>query len=107
MANPPVELPIPRRDGTSQAGRSRAELDPAFVSLDERTSADVLAFVRAHAQHVIYYDSNNEPVGNWSGFLGDLTDEQILAFLDDPRPDADIRLRRPHFVLFLTLLTLL
>ena len=107
MADPPVELPIPRRDGASQAARLRAELDPAFVSLDERTSADVFAFVRAHAQKIIYYDSNNEPAGDWSGFLGDLTDEQILAFLDNPRPDADIRLRRPHLVLFLALSKLL
>src|SRR3954447_24582766 len=104
MANPPVELPTPRRDGTSQASRVSPMLDPAGIGLDERTTADLLVFVRRHAKKLIYYDINNQPAGDWSGFLGDLPDEQILSFLDDPRPDADPRLRRPHFVLFLALM---
>ncbi len=107
MAHPPTELPAPRRDGTSQAGRVRAELDPAAVGLDERTTADLLTFVRAHATRLIYYDGENRPAGDWSGLFAGLTDEQILGFVDTPRPDADARLRRPHFVLLLALLRLL
>src|SRR5262245_1727065 len=107
MAHPPTELPTPRRDGTSQAARVRAELDPAAVGLDERTTAALLAFARAHATRLIYYDPDNQPAGDWSGLFAGLTDEQILGFIDGPKPDADPRLRRPHLVLFLALLRLL
>ncbi len=34
------------RDGTSQAGRALAALDPGYVSVDERTSGELLAFAR-------------------------------------------------------------
>src|SRR5229473_1757263 len=107
MAPPPAELPTPRRDGTSQAARVSASLDPAAIGVDERTTRDLLALARAHATQLVYYDADNEPAGDWSGFFADLTDDQILDFLDNPRPDADARLRRPHFVLFVTLLRLL
>src|SRR5262249_21203165 len=107
MANPPVELPIPRRDGTSQAARVLAALDPASIGLDERTNADLLGLVRAHAAQLIYYDAGNNAAGDWTGLFAGLTDEQILEFLTNPRADADPRLRRPHFVLFLALLRLL
>src|SRR5215510_6065635 len=107
MAQPPAEVPVPRRDGTSQAARVRPELDPTAVGLDERTTADLLAFSRAYAEQLIYYDRDNQPAGDWSGLFAGLTDEQILGFVHSPRPDADARLRRPHFVLFLTLLRLL
>src|SRR5262245_39867317 len=107
MAQPPAEVPTPRRDGTGQAARARSDLDPAAVGLDERTTADLLAFSRAYAERLIYYDRDNQPAGDWSGLFAGLTDEQILGFVDSPRPDADPRLRRPHLVLFLALLRLL
>src|SRR5215831_16058615 len=107
MAQPPTELPTPRRDGTSQAARMSGGLDPGAIGLDERTTGDLLAFALAYARQLVYYDANNQPAGDWSGFFASLTDDQVLAFLDNPRPDADARLRRPHFVLFLTLLRLL
>ena len=107
MATPPVELSTLRRDGTSQAARVRAELDPESIGPDERTLRDLLGFARAYAARLIYYDATNQPAGDWSGFFAGLSDDQIQAFLDDPRLAADARLRRPHFVLFLTLLQLL
>src|SRR5215831_21035773 len=107
MAQPPTELPTPRRDGTSQAARMSGGLDPGAIGLDERTTGDLLAFALAYARQLVYYDANNQPAGDWSGFFASLTDDQVLAFLDNPRPTADARLRRPHFVLFLTLLRLL
>src|SRR5713226_1014352 len=107
MANAPVELPAPRRDGTSQAARVRADLDPAGIGPDERTTRDLIAFARVHAERLVYFDAENKRAGDWSGFFAGLTDDQIVAFLDDPRPDADARLRRPHFVLFLAFLRLL
>ena len=107
MANAPVELPAPRRDGTSQAARVRADLDPAGIGPDERTTRDLIAFARVHAERLVYFDAENKRAGDWSGFFAGLTDDQIVGFLDDPRPDADARLRRPHFVLFLAFLRLL
>ena len=108
MAPSPTELPTPRRDGTSQAARLSAALDPTTIGLDERSNGDLLAFARQHAEKLIYYDADNEPDGDWSDFFTkDLTDDQILDFIDNPKPDADARLRRPHFVLFLALLRLL
>src|SRR3954453_19193218 len=103
MTQPPVELPLPRRDGTSQAGRFSAALDPGSLGLDERSPADLLVFARSLAAQLIYYDVDNQPAGDWSGFFAGLADSQILDFLANPRPDADPRLRRPHFVLFLAL----
>ncbi len=108
MAPPPTELPTPRRDGTSQSARQSVALDPSTIGIDERTNRDLLVFVRKHAERLVYYDASNEPNGDWSGFLAeDLTDDQILDFLANPTSDADARLRRPHFVLFLALLRLL
>jgi hypothetical protein len=103
----PPELPTPRRDGTSQADRLGAAPDPAGIGVDERTDKDLLAFAKAFAAQLVYYDADNRPAGDWSGLFADLHEDQILDFLDNPRPDADARLRRPHFVLFVTLLRLL
>jgi Baseplate J-like protein len=103
----PPELPTPRRDGTSQADRLGAAPDPAAIGVDERTNKDLLAFAKAFATQLVYYDANNQPAGDWSGLFGDLREDQILDFLDNPRTDAEARLRRPHFVLFVTLLRLL
>src|SRR5262249_4543070 len=68
---------------------------------------DLLTFAKAFATQLVYYDADNQPAGDWSGFFADLHEDQILDFLENPKVDADARLRRPHFVLFVTLLRLL
>ena len=44
------------RDGTSQAGRMQPALDPDYVSVDERTIQDLLAFAREYAKELRYFD---------------------------------------------------
>ncbi|MEM8962000.1 MAG: baseplate J/gp47 family protein [Acidobacteriota bacterium] len=103
--------PLQVRDGTSQTARRQVALDPDSVSIDERTIADRLDIVRCHAEHLRYFDDSNREDGTWSAFLPrELSNEEILAFLDDPEafdPDRHPLLRRPHFTLFLTFLELL
>ncbi|MGJ5179584.1 hypothetical protein ACQR16_14970 [Bradyrhizobium oligotrophicum] len=111
-AQPPSEIPIPRRDGTSQFARLQATRIisgryPDGVGIDERTTRDLLTFLRSYVEKLTYYDADNEPAGDWSGLLGDLTDDQILAFIDTPSAAADDRLRRPHLVLLFALFKLL
>src|SRR5258705_863445 len=43
------------RDGTSQAGRLRPELDPNYAPVDERTTRDLLAFAKAYAGELNYF----------------------------------------------------
>jgi hypothetical protein len=109
---PPIEIPSARRDGTSQFARLQAtriisDRFPDGVGVDERTPHDLLTFIRGYIQHLIYYDPDNQPAGDWSGLMGDLTDDQVMAFLDNPAAASDDRLRRPHFALLLALFRLL
>ena len=103
------------RDGTSQAARRPVALDPSYVSVDERSIKDFLDFSASYAKTLNYYDLENHPAGDWSGFLGlDPEDQnaiaEIAAFVELPdkfaAPTYD-RYRRPHFALFLTFLKLL
>ncbi|AUX33628.1 MULTISPECIES: baseplate J/gp47 family protein [Sorangium] len=98
------------RDGTSQAGRALAALDPGYVSVDERTSAELLSFARAYGKELTYYGAGGGPEGDWSGFVdAKLRPEDVAAFLREPEkftPEAAPELYRPHFVLFLAFLQL-
>ncbi|HEX3349527.1 MAG TPA: hypothetical protein VHS58_15630 [Acetobacteraceae bacterium] len=110
MAAKPTEIVSLRRDGTSQAARANPDLDPANLGIDERSTRDLLAFTRTQATQLLYYDEQNIPSGTWAGFFADVSDDDIIAFLDRPEDFAEDRnraLRRPHFVLFLTWLQLL
>jgi hypothetical protein len=102
------------RDGTSQAARRPVALDPSYVSVDERSIQDFLAFSASYATTLNYYDLENHPADKWSGFLGHPDQNalaEIAAFVEVPdkfaaAPAYD-RYRRPHFALFLTFLKLL
>ncbi len=101
------------RDGTSQAARLLNALDPGYVLIDERSIEDLLNFARRYSQELQYFDITNQPVSDWSAFLGAPDDDQRLsdlaAFLLDPAkftPDSHPELFRPHLVLFLAYLKL-
>lgn len=105
------------RDGASQSQRHLSDLDPESVGIDERGIKDWLAFAHAYSQELAYYNLDNQPSGDWSGFLNpeNLDGEKLSAqwqeierFLTEPErfDDAGIH-RRPHFVLFLAFLHLL
>ena len=75
-ANPPdssADQPLLQRDGTSQAARVQPALDPGYVSVDERSPADLLAFARAYAGELNYFDVVDQQLqvdGDWSAFIG-------------------------------------
>lgn len=102
------------RDGTSQAERIQAALNPDYVSVDERSVKDLLAFAQAYAKKLRYFDVENDEVvitGDWQGFLGENLDpDDVLAFIKNPELftfDKASQYTRPHFALFLTFLQLL
>lgn len=103
------------RDGTSQRGRRLPALDPATAPIDERTSADLLAFVRAHAARLRFFTASGDELrdaGSWGGFTDhpDIGLQDIVAYVADPGRFAGERARwlgRPHFALLLTFLELL
>jgi hypothetical protein len=64
---------LSHRDGTSQAQRLQAALDPDYVSIDERSLKDLLAFVQKLANDIRYWDVESDQLrdmGDWSAFLG-------------------------------------
>lgn len=105
MTSEPGEL-----DGTSQAGRVLAALDPGHVAVDERTVEELVAYVREYAKGLVYYGPDDSPAGDLGGLVGELSPAKVAAFLADPErfdPVTDPELFRPHFVLFLVFLKLL
>jgi hypothetical protein len=97
-----------QQDGTSQADRIQRALDPAYVSVDERSVADLLVFAQKYSKELRYFNEQNEADGDWMGFLRKDHLEEIAAYLKNPQPlPADSHLLRPHLVLFLTFLELL
>ncbi len=103
-----------QRDGSSQAGRILAALDPNYVSVDERSLKDILAFAREYAKELRYFEVKNEQVqatGDWRDFLNDQLDlDEVLEFIQHPENFSAERAQlytRPHFALFLTFIQLL
>ncbi|MFV8751767.1 baseplate J/gp47 family protein [Nannocystaceae bacterium ST9] len=104
-------------DGTSQTGRALPALDPNYATIDERTSADLLAFVQAFVERLRYYglDATGEALkeaGDWQAFAkhSDLTLADIVAYVEEPSRftgEAARWLGRPHFALLLTFIELL
>ena len=119
MAKSPTSRQAKHRDGTSQAGRLQAALDPGYVSLDERSYEDLLAFAWRYAGELKYVDEDDREAGDWRAFFGpdaadggDLESSlgEIVAFMADPdsvAPERRAVFERPHFALFLTFLQLL
>ena len=118
------------RDGTSRKNRNSAELDVNHVSIEERSSADLLRFILRFSEQLAYYNKANQPDGNWKLFFGGdalpgqardragLTDaeqtyvDEMVEYLQDPRRFADDpqkleRYAAPHRALLLTWLKLL
>ncbi len=109
MVDPLKEIVASPRDGTSQAGRVLAALNPGYVSVDERTLEDLLEFARKYGEGLEYHGENGE-IGNWSGFIpARLSSAEIAAFIREPEkfdPERHPELFRPHLVLFLVFLKL-
>jgi hypothetical protein len=94
-----------QRDGTSQAARRLPALDPSYAPLDERSVADLLHFAQAFARELRFFDDQNRPDGDWSGFLaGEVA--ALARRLDGEEPAGQAPLQ-PHVALLLTFLDLL
>ena len=105
----PANQSFRQSDGTSQAGRVHAALDPNYVAVDERSLKDLLAFAQTYCKELTYFHDDNRPGESWSQFL-DLNLDQVVAFIEDPEsvtPEEVAQLARPHRVLFFTFLKLL
>src|SRR5689334_1412659 len=107
MSDPKKILPVLLRDGSSQAQRLPAALDPAsLIQIDERSLSDLLAFAKAFAAHVRFYthvkpDGTpcDEEQGTWTEFF-DFNETEIIKKLKDQN-DFD-----PYFALYLAFLQL-
>lgn len=77
------------QDGTSQKQRMPEALHPDYIRIDERSREDLLAFARALAAEIYYYNTDNQQQGSWEAFF---TEEVAES--------------EPHKALFLTFLEL-
>ena len=59
------------RDGTSQAQRLLKELEPSYVSVDERSFEDLLEFTKKYADYVKFCDPIKEDnsTESWAAFF--------------------------------------
>lgn len=104
------DFPVPptiERDGVSQGGRVQPALDPAYVSVDERSPRDLLALSRAFAKELVFFDTADQPAGDWSALLEqDLS--TLAAMAGDVETASPVTVTdRPHLALFLAFLRLL
>jgi hypothetical protein len=81
------------RDGTSQQQRLLKSLLPAYVSVDERSMEDLIAFAKKYAEEIFYYDQGNNPSGNWVDFFTHAIDAKTSG-------------TEPHYALFIAFLDL-
>jgi len=115
-ATPPAD----RNDGTSQRSRALAALDPTQVPIDERSSADLLAYVMAYVRQLRFHGvgadgTTVEEAGSWEDFanaaesLG-LSAADMAAYSTGLQTFEGARLAwlgRPHFALLLVFVELL
>lgn len=119
MSRPTTRLTPDNSDGTSQQGRPLRALDPSYVKIDERTTADLLQFVQKFADKLIYFTyrktgDHDQPVqeGSWQAFVNheSISVDDMIAYIADPQRFSGEKARwlsRPHFALLLTFLELL
>ncbi|NJD05259.1 MAG: hypothetical protein FIA97_02035 [Methylococcaceae bacterium] len=115
-AKPPC---CPEGEGTSQNQRLLAALDPDYARIDERGIRDWLQVAKALARELVYYDDDNHPAGDWTGFPNPeglegvawnrwLEKAEAYAAQPEKFQSAEFdSFRRPHFALFLAFLKLL
>lgn len=89
-----------RRDGTSQADRFPAALDPSYVKVDDRTEKDLVDFTWSFAALVKYYGLDNLEDGDWQVFV-----EKLKEIADGNATVAGGYLD-PHLGLFRSFLNL-
>lgn len=82
------------RDGTSQQQRLLKALLPSYVSVDERSMADLMSFAVDFGKEINYFTPGNTVLGNWQSFF----QHQVA--------DRANQATQPHYALFLAFLEL-
>ena len=107
------------RDGTGQAQRFSAPLNPGYTPIDERSIADLIRFAQLYAKELNFFDSENNVSGTWQNFLGNGSDEgnkvfitELIEYINNPGrfvndPEKSERFSKPHLALFVSFLQLL
>ncbi|SDT12593.1 Baseplate J-like protein [Mucilaginibacter mallensis] len=112
---------IKYRDGLSQLARVSPELNPDNIKVDERRLEDFIHFARELAEHLNFYNEQNQQAGTWTGFLthplyqGREKEwfEDLAAFIENTEaftenyPAAAQAFSSPHLALFIIFLKLL
>lgn len=86
------------RYGTQQYERLAQELSAEYVSIEERSVEQQLAFMQQLSQHIRYFNLDNQEAGDWQG-LFEADPKEMLAYLDNPEafaiaPDASLAQQR-------------
>lgn len=102
------------QDGTSQTDRMPKALKPEYVSVNERSAADLIRFAKNYSENLQFFNELNKPAGNWSSLFDfdDTECEELSAFMENPEAFKDDnekfkKYSSPHLALFLTFLKLL
>lgn len=94
--------------GQSQGERMPAELDVHYVGPDEKTTADLMRFVRDFASLVKYYPADGGSPTNWASFFAG--DEAFVSTGDESYITRLIEAKSgevpPHLALFIAFLEL-
>ena len=56
-------------NGVNQLQRSLPALDTNYVQLDGRTKSDLINFLYQLSKQISFYNLDNTPQGDWSGFF--------------------------------------
>ena len=67
-------------------------LDTGYFLPDERTFSDLLKFTNLYSRHLLFYDLNDRPDGNWYDFF--VSDEVFLLAEIDSYPLQDVEKKR-------------
>ncbi|WP_259070963.1 baseplate J/gp47 family protein [Mucilaginibacter sp. X4EP1] len=70
MANNCTDTSLLSYSGTSQAQRSLDALLAASPQVDERTTADLILFIKNYSAYLNYYDLTNTVTGDWQDLMG-------------------------------------
>ncbi len=57
--------------GTLQTDRANEMLQPDYIDVDEKTTADFLVFVKQYAELLRYWNDQSNPQGNWQVFFNE------------------------------------
>jgi hypothetical protein len=72
------------REGSSQAQRKLAALDPAYAPVDQRTPAHRMIFARAYSAYLRYFGPDNQYAGDWQPFFAsDVSVQLAVAAVQD------------------------